>query len=241
MELSKIKIDENIFIVDKALWIENKKILAIADLHIGYEEYLAEYGILMPKKQFEIIKKELSFLVNFLMPKKIVINGDLKHEFGSISKQEWKETLEILDLLLSKGKVILVKGNHDTILEPIARKKGLKIVDYYCIDDICFIHGHKIFKKCIEKAKLIVLSHIHPAITLREGIKVEKYKCWLFGKWKKKKIIVMPAFFPYIEGIDVLKEYLELDFLKNIEDFNVYIIGDKIYKFGKIKDLKYIR
>lgn len=240
MNLEKIKVGEGIWFVDKALWFEKQKLLAIADLHIGYEQALNEAGIALPRKQFEVMKKELSFLLNFLQPKKIVINGDLKHEFGEISKQEWQETLAILDLLLSKAKVILVKGNHDTILEPIARKKGLKIVDYYCINkgEICFMHGHKIFDKALAKARLLVFGHTHPAIILREGIKTEKYKCWLIGKWKGKKVVVMPSFIFYIEGVDVLSHYFEQPFLARLDKFKVYVIGDRIYKFGKIKDLK---
>lgn len=237
-ENEKLEISKGIFIVNKALWLEKQKILAIADLHIGYEEYLVEQGILIPKKQLEIIKNEIFSLLE-LKPKKIIINGDLKHEFGEISKQEWKETNEILDILLKKSKVILVKGNHDTILEPIAKRKGLKILDYYCANNICFMHGHKIFDNVIKNKKIniIVLAHIHPAITLREGIKTEKYKCWIIGKWKNKKIIIMPSFIFYSEGFDVSSYKFEENFLKNIKNFNVYAIGDKVYWLGKVKDI----
>lgn len=240
MNLSKTRIEDGIYAIDKALWFEKQRILVIADLHIGYEQYLTEQGILLPRKQFEVMKKELSFLLNFLQPKKVIINGDLKHEFGEISKQEWQEALAILDLLLAKAKVVLIKGNHDTILEPIARKKGVRIVDYYCINngEVCFMHGHKIFEKPMKKAKLLVFAHTHPAITLREGIKVEKYKCWLVGKWKRKRVIVMPSFIFYVEGSDVLSHYFEQPFLKHLDNFEVLVIGDKVYKFGKIKDLR---
>jgi putative SbcD/Mre11-related phosphoesterase len=237
--MESYKLMNDIYLVDKALWLEKQKILAIADLHIGYEGYLAEeQGILLPRRLFQIIKKDLSFFINFLQPKKILINGDLKHEFGKISEQEWQETLAILDLMLEKAKVILIKGNHDTILEPIARKKGLEIVDYYCYGGICFMHGHKIFDKLLKKAKILVFAHTHPAIILREGIKAERYKCWLFGRWKGKKVIVMPSFIPYAEGIDVLSQHFDQPFLKNLNNFEVLAIGDKIYKMGKVKDLK---
>jgi putative SbcD/Mre11-related phosphoesterase len=237
--MESYKLIDGIYLVDKALWLEKQKILAIADLHIGYEGYLAEeQGILLPRRLFQMIKKDLSFFINFLQPKKILINGDLKHEFGKISEQEWQETLAILDLMLEKAKVILIKGNHDTILEPIARKKDLEIVDYYCCSSICFMHGHKIFDKPLQKAKILVFAHTHPAIILREGIKAERYKCWLFGRWKGKKVIVMPSLIPYAEGIDVLSHYFDQPFLKNLNNFEVLAVGDKIYKMGKVKDLK---
>ncbi|MEM4647862.1 MAG: metallophosphoesterase [Candidatus Pacearchaeota archaeon] len=237
--LEKFEIEKNIFLIDKAIWLKKQKLLGIADLHIGYEENLIEQGILLPKKQFKIIKEEIINLINKLKPKIVLINGDVKHEFGEISKQEWKETNEIIDIIMRKSKVILIKGNHDTILEPIAKRKGLKILDYYIVNNICFMHGHKIYNEIIKnkKIKIIVLAHIHPAISLREGIKIEKYKCWLIGKWKNKKIIIMPSFIFYVEGIDISNYKFDEIFLKNIENFDIYAIGDKIYWLGKLKDI----
>ncbi len=225
MNLEKVKIFDGVYLINKALWIEKKKLLAIADLHIGYEEYLNEFGIAIPRQQFKIMKEEIDKLMDMLKPEIVVINGDLKHEFGEISRQEWQETLEIIDLILNKSKLVLVKGNHDTILEPIARKKGLKIVDYYCIDKICFMHGDKLYEKAIQKSEMLVFAHIHPAISLREGIKTERFKCWLVGKWRikaqTKAIIIMPSFLFYIEGLDIRNYYLDYAFLRDIKNFEV--------------------
>ena len=226
----------------KALWFPKKKILIIADLHLGYEEALNEQGIMIPRQMFKQIKKELQDLLK-LNPKIIIINGDLKHEFGQISRQEWSEATGILDLLLKKCKVILIKGNHDTILGPIAKKKNLDIVDFYCFDDICVLHGHKVLlDKKIYDSKILVIGHQHPAVSIREGIKSEKYKCFLVGKWKRKNLVVMPSFFTIFEGSDIRNEKLMSPYLdeRKIGNFEIFILGenDKIYKFGKLKHIK---
>ena len=226
----------------KALWFPKKKILIIADLHLGYEEALNEQGIMIPRQMFKQIKKELQDLLK-LNPKIIIINGDLKHEFGQISRQEWSEATGILDLLLKKCKVILIKGNHDTILGQIAKKKNLDIVDFYCFDDICVLHGHKVLlDKKIYDSKILVIGHQHPAISIREGIKSEKYKCFLVGKWKRKNLVVMPSFFTIFEGSDIRNEKLMSPYLdeRKIGNFEIFILGenDKIYKFGKLKHIK---
>ncbi len=242
-----MKILDGIEIIGKALWIKKKRILIIADLHLGYEEALNKQGILVPRIMFKEMKGEIKKLLK-LKPRLIIINGDLKHEFGHISRQEWRETLEILDLLEKKGKekekgkrkVILIKGNHDTLLKPIALKKKTVIKDFYCFDDICVLHGHKIFlDKKIYDAKIFIIGHEHPAVSIREGVKQELYKCFLLGSWKKKKLIVIPSFFSVFEGSDVKKERLLSPYLneKKIWDFEVFIIGDKVYKFGKLKDI----
>jgi len=239
-----MEILKGIEIKGKALWLAKQKVLIIADLHIGYEEALAEEGILAPKISFSEMRQEIVELLK-LKPRVVVINGDLKHEFGEISRQEWRETLEILDLLLKKCRVILIKGNHDTILEPIARKKRLRVVDYYCIDDVCILHGHKILldKEIYTKSvKTIVIGHEHCAVSIREGVKQELYKCFLKGKWHGKNLVVMPSFFSIYEGSDVRKEKLLSPFLNeaSIKNFEVYVLDEKnrVYYFGKLKEMK---
>lgn len=219
-------------IIGKSLWLPNKKILIAADFHIGYEEALNKQGILIPRMQFMETKRDLEKLLRKVKPKIIIINGDLKHEFGEISQQEWSETSRILDLLSCHSKeLVLVKGNHDTILEPIAKKKKLKVVDCYNINNICILHGHKIL---LTKAKILIIAHEHPAISLSEGPKSELYKCFLLGSWHNKKLVVMPSFMPIIEGSDIKKEKLLSPYLKNLHGFKVFIAADKTYYFGNI-------
>lgn len=242
METEGLKILDGIFAVGKALWIPKQKVLIIADLHIGYEEELNSHGIFVPRLSFKEMKREIEELLVKLKPRTIVINGDLKHEFGGISRQEWKETLEILDMLLKKcRKIVLIRGNHDNMLEPIAKKRRLELRGFYCVDNgrICLFHGEGIpLDSEVHKAKILIIGHEHPSIILREGMKTEKYKCFLLGKWHGKKLIAMPSFFPFIEGLDIRNEVRISELLKqDISDFEVFVIGDKIYKFGKLRDI----
>ncbi len=220
------------------LFLELKDILIIADLHIGFEEALAKQGTLVPKFQFRDIVQNLE--QNLKKVKTIIINGDLKHEFGTISEQEWRETLKVLDLLSKYcEKIILIRGNHDTILGPIAKKRNLEVVDHVLIDSTYICHGDVIPKnEDFSKAKTIIIAHEHPATTLKEKAKVEKYKCFLKGKYKNKTLIVQPSFNPLIEGSDVLKEKMLSPFLQqNLDNFDVFIVADKVYDFGKLRNL----
>ncbi len=239
-----MKILPGIEIKGKSLWFPKKKILIVADLHLGYEESLNEQGLLVPRLMFKQTKKEIKELLK-LKPRLIIINGDLKHRFGKISQQEWHECFEILDILLKKCKVILIKGNHDTILEPIAKKKGLEIKDFYCFNksNICVTHGHKIFSnKKVHNSKVLIIGHEHPAISIKEGIKSEKYKCFLLGRWKRKKMIVMPSFLTISIGYDMKNEKPLGPYLnsRNIRNCEVFIVGEnnKIYRFEKIRNMK---
>jgi hypothetical protein len=217
------------------LWLKKSKILIIGDIHIGYEEALNKSGIFVPRTFFKETEKELKELLEKLKPKTVIVNGDLKHEFQEISEQEWREILKILDLILEKSDVILIRGNHDNFLEHVAKKRGLKMMDMYETGDLCITHGDKIIE---TKAKTLIIGHEHATLSLHEGIKVEKYKCFLLGKFKGKKLIVMPSFLPIIGGPDLMKDDLLSPYLQvNIGNFEVFVVGDKTYKFGKLKKL----
>lgn len=241
-----MRLTKDIEIADLTLKVGNN--LIICDSHIGYEEYLNKIGVLVPRFQFKEIILRLEKIIDKKHFDKIIINGDIKHEFGTISEQEWRHTLRLLDFLKRYcDEIILIKGNHDTILGPIAEKRGMKIMDYFLINNTLIIHGdyliediNKKIKKNkidIKKIKNIVIGHEHPAISLREGAQTETYKCYLIGKYKRKNLIVQPSFNLVTEGTDVLKEKLLSPYLTDISDFSVYVVEDRVYEFGKVKDL----
>lgn len=219
-----------------SLWFRKDKTLILSDFHLGYEEYLHQKGVLVPKYQAQEIIKELEKILKKVQPKTIIINGDLKHEFGTVLRQEWKEVLQIIDFLQKKcQELVLIRGNHDTILEPIAEKRGIKIVKEYHISNILIVHGDKLVE---TKAKRIIIGHEHPALSLKDKSKTEKFKCFLKGKWNKKELIVMPSFNPLLEGTDIIKERLLSPFLTDISNFEVLIVHqENVLNFGKVRNL----
>ena len=239
-----MKILPNIEIVDLSLYFH--KTLVISDVHIGYEEALNKQGILVPRMQFEDMVKRIKNIFKELGNKKIkriIVNGDLKHEFGTISEQEWRNTLKFLDLLAENCKdIILIKGNHDTILGPIAKKRNIKIEEFFLTTSkkILIIHGNKIPEKIsFKEISTIIIGHEHPAISLKEGPRVEQFKCFLKGKFKGKNLIVQPSFNSMIEGTDILRDEILSPLLQqNLDNFDVFIVEDKVYEFGKLKNLR---
>ena len=81
-----MEITPRIYITDLALYFNFT--LVIADVHIGYEEVLNKRGILVPRTQLEEMEKRLGKIFEKLKNRKIeriIVNGDLKHEFSTIS------------------------------------------------------------------------------------------------------------------------------------------------------------
>ncbi len=233
-----MKIEKGIDIRDLSLYLTSSKTLIISDVHLGYEQSLSDSGVFLPRFQYKETIERLDKIFENLKVNKIIINGDLKHEFGRISNTEWKTILNLVDYFLDKCKdVVFIRGNHDKILEPVLRKKNFEIRDYFLIDNLFICHGDKVFdNEEFKKSKILVIGS---AVSLEKDGRKEKYKCFLIGKWKNKKLIVMPSFNLVIEGTDILNEKLLSPFLhQNLDDFEVYVVGDKVYHFGKIVNFK---
>lgn len=238
-----MEISKGIGIIDLCLYLKKENILILADTHIGYEEALNKQGILIPRFQFkEIIERLKKIFENTKRVDKIIINGDIKHEFGTISEQEWRHTLRLLDFLGTYcNEIILIKGNHDTILGPIAKKRNVKVVEHFIKNNLLIIHGDKLNKDISDliknnKIKKIIIAHEHPAVSVVEGVRQELFKCFLKGKWKNKILIVQPSFNLVTEGTDVIKEGLLSPFLQqDLSDFECFIVADKVYWFGRLE------
>lgn len=231
-------ITKNIEIRDLALYLKKEKSIIITDLQLGYEENLLKRGVLVPFNHLKDLKERLDQILKNLSPEKIIINGDLKHEFGKISKQEWKEVSEIIDFLFKyTKKLIIVKGNHDVILEPITKKKNIEIVENCIIGDILITHGHDI-PEIPKNIKTIIIGHEHPAVSISEDDVKEIYKCYLKGKYRNKILIVQPSSFLLNEGTDILNYEPNSPFIKSFDNFEVWAVADKTYYFGRVKNFK---
>lgn len=238
------EIAAGIEIIDLALHLPKEKTLCIADLHLGYEEMLNAQGVMIPRFNFKDIKERLEKKVLSKLPKldKIIINGDLKHEFGKISEQEWTEVLDMLEFLQKYcNEIVLIKGNHDTILGPIAKWRNIRILKEFYLPKsrVLFLHGHEInLSKNYNKANTVVIAHEHPAVSVREGAKSEPYKCFLKGKYNGKELIVMPSLNSVAIGTNILKEDLLSPFLEvGVGSFSAWVMEDKPYFFKSLDNL----
>lgn len=196
--------------------------LVISDLHLGIEQSFRDNGLLLPMSSFSGIKTQITDLLKKVKPARVIINGDLKHEFGKISHSEWRDTEELLRLILSHAGLLLIKGNHDAALGPIADRMGILLADHYLLGSIYICHGHRVpDDDDFQRATTIVIGHEHPAVVLREHGRSEKFQCYLKGRMRDKDILVMPAFSG--GGSDIAGPRLS-PIISGMDDFDVFII-----------------
>ncbi len=228
-----------------------KGTLYIGDLHLGYEEAMNKKGIMLPRFQWTDMQKQFDLILDHLNSTKkpietIVLVGDIKHEFGIISMQEWRETKKVFDYLKQHTqKLIIIKGNHDSALYPIAEKHGIQIVSFLFHNNILAIHGHEWTDDYESlKPELIIMGHEHPALGIRESGRNERIKCFMKCKIKKQILIVLPSFNPLIPGTDVLHGSFFSPLLKKAKSScEIYGVLDNTIDplfFGNLKDIEKI-
>jgi putative SbcD/Mre11-related phosphoesterase len=217
-----------------ALWLENKECIVIADLHLGFEGVLFEEGFAMPRFQKDEMLKRLGKIIRKYKPRKIIINGDLKHEFSKNLPQEWNEVRDVLDYLENKVELRFTRGNHDNYLKTILSKRNLELPKKLTWKNVTFAHGHE----DLDWKNLLIIGHEHPSVRLTDKIGASiKVPCYLVGE----NIIVLPAFSPLAYGTDITQKRPISPPLKKIDfgKLKAYTIDEKIglLDFGPVKSL----
>lgn len=234
-------------LISKTAFFPEEGILAIGDLHLGYIQMLKNQGININFNQLEETKKELEPILKRVKSiyklKKIILLGDIKHHFEFEKKElrELKDFLRFLEKFIPKKDIILIRGNHDTFM-----LKGYTLKDFFIQNNLAFLHGHKNFPEVFENKEIEIVSmgHIHPAILIKDkkAIKREKFKCFLIGKFKSKKTLILPSFFPITEGINIddvggRNKFGQIIPKERLKEFETFVVGkNKIYSFGKLKE-----
>ncbi len=226
-------------------------LIAIADLHIGYESELAKEGVYLPRSQLDRLMGRLKRLAGTYRFKRLLINGDLKHSFSRLSKQERLEVGMFLDLALTLfDEIIVVRGNHDNYLSPLLKRRGLDLVTEYSEGNILFIHGHT--DPGIERleGRVVVIGHEHPSVVVRDALGYPyKFPVMLYVPGGRDfEIVVLPFSLTLTTGnvVTLDKSTLLSPILKNygvIEEAVPYAIGEEfgVAELPKLSLLEKIR
>lgn len=181
-----------------ALYHKGLDMLTVSDLHLGLERSVTFEGGYVPQFQLNELKNDIEHAENSTGASRILLNGDLKHEFKYTRFSEKKEIEEFLEFLKDLfDEIIVVKGNHDTFLEEVVKGDSVRLRENHLEDGVLFIHGHTaLSKEDPDEYDTIVIGHEHPALELKDEIGVtEKVDCFLYGETKSgKNIVVLPAF-----------------------------------------------
>ncbi len=186
------------------IYLRPANAVVISDTHIGYEEEMASQGVFIPRVQKKRMVEAYTKALNYFKAKRLIINGDVKHTFSKLTRQEREELSQIFADLKEKGvEVIVVRGNHDNYIGSIADKFEVRIVETYSVDNVILTHGHVEISP--EEGKIYVIGHEHPRISIRDSLGFKrKFKSFLVAPLKGGgQVLVLPSTAIYQPGNDI--------------------------------------
>lgn len=206
---------------DRCLVLDEGPTVVLGDLHLGYERALEQEGMYLPRINTESIRECLNDILSRYEPKKIVLLGDIKHDFKRAGYEEKQEVRKIFNLLAEAGQVVAIKGNHDNYLQNIVADLGFLVVDYIDIMGFRLEHGH-----VDSGVRPVIIGHEHPSVripgSVGGGLKIQ---CFVHAE--KEGVIVLPPFSPFASGNDLVldKDAVMAPALKDSDYPNAHLYG----------------
>ncbi|MEB2836451.1 MAG: metallophosphoesterase [Desulfurococcales archaeon] len=202
-----VDVDADVSIVDglPVLAINRLQALIIADVHLGYESALAATGVFLPRIQLRSALRHLSeALESVPWRARLIIDGDLKHTFEKLTRQERVEIARLGRWLSTDSRVkevIVIRGNHDTFVAPLLRDLGVELVEG-CLElggGLVAAHGHQIVDCDFDT---LIIGHEHPSLQVDVGGARVKLPVLLDVPipGSEARVLVLPAFGAYQTG-----------------------------------------
>jgi putative SbcD/Mre11-related phosphoesterase len=182
-----------------AAMLVREKALVVADLHLGYEASLEHEGFSVPRVQTRKLEDFVREIVEATSPRRIIVAGDLKHNFSRNLAQEWDDVTRFVRLLADLAQLDVVKGNHDNFLASILAELGVPLRHELLVGGARIVHGHS--GKLTDE--MTIMGHIHPAIRLTDDVGGSvKDHCFLYDR--SRRVLVLPALSLIAYGTDVV-------------------------------------
>jgi len=236
---------------EPALLLKEKKLLVVADLHIGIESELRESGVQVPS-QTKLMEERLISILSKNKINDVLFLGDIKHTIPSSTYQERTDVRNFLAVIQTMSTVHILPGNHDGNIDRLL-STGIQLhpSEGFVFEGIGFAHGHRKPSPEIMRCDHVVIGHSHPTVMLMDRLGYRTFEqCWVRGPTipdvlKQKypdsptsQILLMPAFNPLCGGTAVNQDMILGPFnsILDIENAEVYLLDGS--SLGKVKDLK---
>lgn len=225
---------------DRCLILDDGPTVVLGDLHLGYERALEMEGMYVPRTNTESIRDSLNKILCRYEPQRVVLLGDVKHDFKRSGFEEKREVKKIVSLLGEAAETVVVKGNHDNYIQNIVGDLGILAVDHIDIMGYRLEHGHS-----DSGIRPVIIGHEHPSVRIPGavggGLKIQ---CFVHAR--EEGVIVIPPFSPYSSGNNlVLDESCVMAPALKSTDFasaELYGVTDMgLMDLGTLRDLSEVR
>ena len=221
---------------DRCLILDDGPTAVIGDLHLGYESALEDEGLFIPRVNAESIRESLNRIIDRYEPARMVLLGDVKHDFRRSSYSAREEGRDIMKLIADAAECVVVRGNHDNYLQNILSDVGLFALDHIDVGGYRLEHGH-----VDSGVRPVIIGHEHPSVKipgeLSGGMKLQ---CYVVAK--EEGVVVIPPFSPFASGNDLNpgRDAVMAPALKACDVSRAEIIGVSdmgLMELGKLDDV----
>jgi DNA ligase-associated metallophosphoesterase len=163
------------------IYWEDKKMLLIADVHLGKVAHFRKHGAPVPANAAYKNLEKLTEISNHFQPGTICFLGDLFH---SKLNEEWQDFEKWTEY--TKAEIILISGNHDIIPQYLYEELGIKVFDELLLDSFLLTHHPTEIKGPFN-----LCGHVHPGIKMKGvGRQYLRFACF----YKTLNSLILPAF-----------------------------------------------
>jgi DNA ligase-associated metallophosphoesterase len=165
----------------RALWLPERRVLLVADLHLGKAELLQAHGIPLPSDGDAATLNRLLDLAHRLAPAQLIVLGDLIHGRGGLTAELRAKLRALPDLLGCPLR--LIGGNH----ERGSWLEGLRQEPSQALGGLWLSHEPE-----PREGHLNVGGHIHPVAWVGRGRDRLRLPCFAYDESKEQ--LLLPAF-----------------------------------------------
>ncbi len=193
-----------------ALVIEGeRRHLAVADLHIGFESQLAANNVFVGRNStVDEVISEISGIIRDEGIESLILLGDVKSGTKTISRAEWSDVPLFFEEMGRLADVTLVPGNHDAnIRRLIPSEITLTGPSGLVLENILLTHGHAMPSENLSHVDRIIAGHMHP-VFLDEDSVLNGQRVWVSARARKEdlfpsargqiELLLVPSFNRYL-------------------------------------------
>jgi metallophosphoesterase superfamily enzyme len=200
-----------------ALLVEqDRRVLVVADLHMGIESGLERHGVHIMSRSAARTDRVLA-CIEETEPDLLLLLGDVKHNVPVTSRQEYRELPGVLDAFRDRVALAVAPGNHDGGIGRFLEPGELLPPGGAVIDGVGYLHGHTRPDPDLF-GRLIVLGHHHPVVSLVDtvGCAARARPAYLYADLDgaclpegvpagagRTRLLFVPAFNEFAGGIDI--------------------------------------
>lgn len=182
-------------LTEKAIYIEQLRLLLVSDVHLGKSETFQAKGIPIANIINQVNLERLKKLCDTYQPEQLIVLGDLFHSRLSLVP----EVLEAWQHFLNQcgAKVQLLVGNHDRALIPQLSDLSMQCVDSAIQCDRLLLSHEPLS----QSGFLNICGHIHPCLNLKTRLDRLRLPCFYYSKHPEQ--LILPSFGEFTGGYEI--------------------------------------